>query len=89
MGTKITHIRRTGEPWGAISHVGTVDDETGEVDVVTIDDMVAFIRAGGEVYTKIAGRPRTSVHVVESYPPFIRTDANDSTEDNLLSLPRF
>lgn len=51
-------------------------------------DAVAFVRKNpNATYTSGTGGSKTNVEVVEATPPYLRTKPNETTKDNLLSLP--
>ncbi|WP_164667692.1 DUF3892 domain-containing protein [Virgibacillus doumboii] len=89
MSYRITHVRlsdNNATSTEAITHVKLSD---GTVE--TKAQVVKYIDQGMEYYyTKTTGSKAVveTVHPV-GRNPYIRTKANSSTKDNLLSLPRF
>jgi hypothetical protein len=57
----------------------------------SVQGLVAFISSGNELYTTDGASRRTPVYVVTGSVrrTYLRTEANHSLEDNLLSLPRY
>ena len=62
----------------------------GKARMRSTTGLIEFISGGNEVYTMVGNR-RTSVYIVAGTVrrTYLRTEANDSVEDNLLSLPRY
>lgn len=62
----------------------------GKALMRSVKGLIAFISGGNELYTQVGYR-RTPVYVVAGAirRPYLRTERNDSLEDNLLSLPRY
>jgi hypothetical protein len=62
----------------------------GKARLRSVQGLIAFINDGNELYTTF-GSCRTTIYVVAGSVrrSYIRTEANDSLEDNLLSLPRY
>lgn len=56
-----------------------------------VSQVVDFIDSGFEYYFTSSNRQKTEVETVHpsNSDPYIRTKANQTTSDNLLSLPRF
>ena len=53
-------------------------------------DAVNYVRNNpGAVFTSGRSGGRTIVEVVEANPPYLRTQANGTSSDNLLSLPSY
>lgn len=77
------------EPDFGITHVVGLT-ASGKAQLFSVEDIVAYIRGGNYVYTSVDGR-LTPVYVVNGplRRAYIRTQANESVEDNLLSLPRY
>jgi hypothetical protein len=63
---------------------------TGEAVMYPISDIISFISNGNTLYTDV-GHGRTPVYVVNGpvRRAYVRTQANESVEDNLLNLPRY
>jgi len=63
----------------------------GKTKMHTAEECIAFVTGGNEMYTSPDGIRQTRVRVVggELRGPYLRTEPNDSLEDNLLSLPRY
>lgn len=79
-GTRSEHIE-------AVRWVSRTTPEEGES---TIREMVDWIgNRKGFAHVKDAKGDDVEVHVVHANPPYIRTDPDGTTEDNLLSLPRY
>lgn len=87
----ITHIRLnppTSSRHEHITHVAWDEYGSSKTGVLTRQEAVDWIRGGGEA--RVHGNPYdVKVLVVEAQPPYIRTAANGTYTDNLLSLPRF
>jgi hypothetical protein len=63
---------------------------SGKARLYPVREILAFIAGGNQVYTAV-GERHTPVYVVNGplRRAYIRTQANESVEDNLLSLPRY
>ncbi|WP_068786631.1 DUF3892 domain-containing protein [Paenibacillus phocaensis] len=87
---QITHIRLS-DPWGSnTEHITHVMLSGGTVE--TREEVVRYIDGGHEYfYTHGPWNTKAYVETVHPYgrPAYIRTKANNTTTDNLLSLPRF
>lgn len=72
-----------------ITHV-VCRNAAGKTKTVPFEELIRFISGGNEVYTAVGGR-HTPVYVVHGPErrAYLRTKANESVEDNLLSLPRY
>jgi hypothetical protein len=85
----ITHIRMAGgdrhEHIAEVQWWNPQDSATGRS---TRETMVAWIRAGGDARVETA-QSSVEVVVVDANPPYIRTRADGTLTDNLLSLPRY
>lgn len=59
--------------------------------IETIEDAVRYIDTGMEYFYTTSYYTKAIVETVHPYngKPYIRTKANNTTQDNLLSLPRF
>jgi hypothetical protein len=85
----ITQVRLVGGATHAhisqVFWINPVDNKTG---VSTRDEMVTFLRGGGQAFVSDGVRS-VAVGVVEAQPPYIRTHADGVWADNLLALPTF
>ena len=85
----VTHVRLSG---GAnhehITEVRWRNPDTGEVNVSTRQQMVDWIRGGGQALVQDGTRV-IGVHVVNANPAYIQTWADGIWTNNLLALPRF
>ena len=75
-------------PLEHITHVGL----GGQTGLYTREQVIGWIRTGQHrFYTSVGGTPSVWVEVVENPPypiqPYLRTQANATGVDNLLSLP--
>ncbi|GHG90251.1 DUF3892 domain-containing protein [Comamonas sp. JC664] len=61
---------------------------TGWSNTNTRAEMVAWIDNGNEARVRV-GSNESKVEVVRANPPYLRSSPNNTTADNLLSLPRF
>ena len=88
MATYITHIRMSPPNSNDHEHISEVrwwqPDQNGES---TRAAMVDFINKGNAVL--VQGPPDAQVGVVNATPPYLRTYADGTWTNNLLSLPRF
>lgn len=77
------------DPLFGITHV-VCRNAVGKTKTIPSLDLILFINSGNELYTLVGGS-QTLVEVVGGTVrrAYIRTKANDSIEDNLLSLPRY
>lgn len=85
---QITHIRLSNNGYST-EHITHVKLYAGTVE--TVDQVVKYIDTNFEYYYTTGGGSKAiveSVHPVGK-PAYIRTKANNTTKDNLLSLPRF
>ena len=71
-----------------ITHVKWEDRVKRSNGQSTRAEMVVWIDDGNEVRVRV-GSNESKVHVVRTNPPYLKTSPNDTTADNLLSLPRF
>jgi hypothetical protein len=71
-----------------ISSVWWLDSGNGASNTMTTPQAIEWIRQGHSAYV---GGPngRVLVEVVAANPPYLRTQRDNTTKDNLLSLPRF
>lgn len=85
---QITHIRlsSTGNSTEHITHVKL---STGTIE--TVSQVVKYIDSNFEYYYTTGGGSKAVVESVHptGRPAYIRTKANNTTKDNLLSLPQF
>lgn len=86
----VTEVRLTGGEGHHqyISEVRWVNPDTNETNVSTRQQMVDWIRNGGQALVRNGTRV-IPVRVVEATPPYIQTFADGVWTDNLLALPRF
>jgi hypothetical protein len=86
---QITHIRLSNPTATSTEHITHVKLSTGIIE--SVPQVVAAIERGHEYYYTTSPYTRATVEVVRptGRPPYIRTKANQTTRDNLLSLPRF
>lgn len=88
----ITGIRLglNGHNHSHITHVRWTNGE--KTDISTVAQMVKFIDDKNEVRVKVVtlgGQvAEVPVSVVKATPPYLRTNGDQTTADNLLSLPR-
>lgn len=88
----ITHIRLSPEnsrQHEHITHVYWSEHGTSKEGPWTKQQAVDWINGGGEARVSADQRYDVRVHVVNASPPYLRTAANGTYTDNLLSLPRF
>lgn len=86
---QIQHVR-VGAPGTEERHITDVrwyNPESGAMGTTKVAGMVEFIKKGGRVYT-CNGHRITEVEWVDDTVPYIRSRADQSVSDNLLSLPR-
>jgi hypothetical protein len=72
-----------------ITHVYWSEYGTSSEAWWTKQQAVDWINGGGDARVSAGGRYDVKVHVVNASPPYLRTAANGTYTDNLLSLPRF
>lgn len=89
MKYQITHIRLSNT--GFESNEKITDVKLSNFEVKTIHQVIVSLEVGNEYYyTNVDG---STAYVEAVFPssgtPYIRTKANYTTKDNLLSLPRF
>ncbi|MDY7222069.1 DUF3892 domain-containing protein [Halalkalibacterium halodurans] len=89
MAYQITHIRLSDSYSSSTESISHVKLSGGTVE--TKQQVVRYIDQGMDYYYTQAGGSRASVETVHptGREPYIRTKANTSVKDNLLSLPRF
>lgn len=86
----ITHIRLSGgSKHEHISEVKWKNPSSGDTGQSTVGSMVDFIDNKGGEAKVTDGRNTVNVGVVNANPPYIRTYADKTWTDNLLSLPNF
>lgn len=87
---QVTHVRMSegGTRHEHIASVSWLNPESGKTGTSTVPAMVEYIHAGNRVYT-CDGHRVAVIRVVDANPPYIRTYADNSWTDNLLSLPKF
>ena len=86
----ITAIRTT-TPGSRIEHITDVmwlNDGQGKSGTTTRAGAVKFIRDGNRMQVAGPDSP-VEVEVVDASPPYIRTQGNGTSTDNLLSLPQY
>lgn len=90
MTIRITHVRFTGttKTHQAIERFYSVEDGTGNKYDKDKATMVAWLDKGIQAYVA-SGASRVAVGVVRDNPPYLRTHANGTPTDNLLSLPTY
>jgi len=88
MSYQITHIRLSDSGYSN-EHITHVKLSSGVIETVT--DVVRYIDSSFEYYYTSAYGSKALVESVHptGRPAYIRTKANSTTRDNLLSLPRF
>ncbi|MGG1878276.1 DUF3892 domain-containing protein [Paenibacillus cisolokensis] len=86
---KITHVRLSDSNSSSTEHITHVKLESGTVE--TTEQVVRYIDLNWEYFYTAAGGSKAIVESVHptGRAPYIRTKANSTTKDNLLSLPRF
>lgn len=77
---RITHVKK--DPYyGTITHVAGVWGTRAKADAVR------DIQSGASGYHVQWPEKRTEVHVVNAAPPYLRTDRDNTTRNNLEDLP--
>lgn len=89
MSYQVTHIRLSSPIYDTTQEITDVKLSTGAVE--SVQSVVKFIDQGMKYYyTDVRGSQAEIETVHPSYgDPYIRTKANSTTRDNLLSLPKF
>lgn len=89
MSYKITHVRLSDN--NATSTEAITDVKLSDGREETKEEVVKSIDKGNRYYYTQSMGSRAEVETVhrEGKKPYIRTEANRSTKDNLLSLPKF
>ncbi|CAM4290242.1 MULTISPECIES: DUF3892 domain-containing protein [Myxococcus] len=85
----ITAVRLSGG--NRLEHITDLKWEnraTSESGSSTRAQIVAWIDQGNEARVQV-GYSESKVEVVRADPPYLRSSPNNTTVDNLLSLPRF
>lgn len=83
----ITRVRLAGgNRHEHITHLEWMDG--ARTDVSTRAELVQWVKNGGDARVR-ATPTDVKVVVVDATPPYLRTVANGTYTDNLLSLPRF
>jgi hypothetical protein len=92
MAVRITHIRISGSAMHEnISHVHWIQDGNASTGTMSKAEMVNWIDVkGGHAYVA-SGASKATVAVVkpQATAPYLRTHADGTWNNNLLSLPRF
>lgn len=90
MSLQITHVRYSGtyKTHQSIVRYKWRNEQTGEVGDNDKPSMVKWVGEGGQAYV-VSGTNRAQVVVVNDNPPYLRTKADNTLTDNLLSLPVF
>jgi len=88
LARQITHVRKSGpeNDCSCITNVKLASDETG-----TVQQIINLIQQKNQFYVV---DPKDNSKVIvnavpENNPTYIRTQANDTSDDNLLQLPTF
>ena len=91
MTIRITHVRYSGTTLThqAIERFHSVEDATGKAFDQTKPTMVDWLDIQGVLAYVASGGTRVDVGVVHDNPPYLRTHANGTPTDNLLSLPTY
>ncbi|KKX52426.1 DUF3892 domain-containing protein [Brevibacillus borstelensis] len=86
---QITHVRLSDSNSTSTEHITHVKLSGGTVE--TKADVVKYIDGGHEYFYTTSSNSKAYVETVHPVgrPAYIRTKANSTTKDNLLSLPRF
>ncbi|MDO8659134.1 MAG: DUF3892 domain-containing protein [Candidatus Parcubacteria bacterium] len=93
MSVRITCINKDGgnhqNPHEAISHLGWINEQTGETGKNTRLEMYDWIEKGGEAYVRDAygNTIRVGTAISSLGAKYVRTYADSTWTDNLLSLP--
>ena len=90
MSLQITHVRFSGisKTHQSIVRYKWRNEQTGAVGDNDKPSMVKWVNEGGQAFV-VAGTNRVKVVVVNDNPPYLRTKADNTLTDNLLSLPTF
>lgn len=89
MASQITHVRLSVASTTSTEHITHVQLSGGTVE--TVAQVVGYIDRGMEYFYTTSTASKAIVETVHPVgrPAYIRTKANSTTTDNLLSLPRF
>lgn len=89
MAYQITHVRLSDNNATSTEHIIRVKLSDGTEE--TKAQVVKYIDQGMEYFYTVGGNSKAYVETVHPVgrDPYIRTKANSTTKDNLLSLPRF
>jgi hypothetical protein len=92
MAYRITCISKDGgnheNPYVAISFLNWVSEQSGQSGRTSRTDMHDFVAKGGEVYVQAgAARARLIAEVSSRGNKYVKTRADSTTADNLLTLP--
>lgn len=89
MSCKITHIRTSDDYATETDKITHVKLNNGKIESVT--QVVFFLDMNIDYYYTTSSNSKALVESVhpQNGLPYIRTKANHTTKDNLLSLPRF
>lgn len=72
-----------------IARVKWTQPSTGKSGDSARSDIVKWIDGGGTARVRDRDGSEVQVHVVRVNPPYLRTNANNESTDNLLSLPQY
>jgi hypothetical protein len=92
MSIRITCIKKSGgyheDPHEAISSVGWVDEQQGSRGNWSREQIYQWIKSGGQAFVAF-GAVRAQVITAETSrgTKFVKTKADNTVRDNLLSLP--
>ena len=91
MAIKITCINKDNgnheNPNVAITHLGWVNDVTGNTGITTRLDLYDFIKKGNYVYVERFGnKVKVTTAETSNGTKYVKTEADSTTENNLLSL---
>lgn len=78
-----------GQTLKHIARVKWSKPSTGESGETSRSLMVSWIDGGGSARVRDRDGSEVQVHVVRVNPPYLRTNANNESTDNLLSLPQY
>ena len=89
MSYRITHVKLSENYATSTDKITHVKLEGGTVE--TVEQVVRYLDRNMEYYYTTSGYSRALVEAVHPTHgmPYIRTKANRTTSDNLLSLPKF
>lgn len=73
-----------------IEKIRWISSKDSNSNVLTVAGAIKWLREGeGRAFVVAGADGPVAVQVVNANPPYLRTVPNDTTADNLLSLPRF